>query len=193
MITNKRIKLYLAILNLFIFIGCVTPTNQGDVKLYKYNGYGTIFNSRIPCYVIRFPKIRIGSKKEFIIKVRNLPRPIFVDGVDLKVPTNEINRYGKDYVNNQPWKFVKIQFLFKDMDGNVFFRKNVDFSKDWAGGAVMGRPFAYSRIGVEIFPRDMWSAYDYKNYDLVIKVINPSKRSTDVITINAVCPIGANS
>lgn len=183
---NFRYTLSVLIAATLFIAGCATPIKKGDVDLYEHHGHGSIFTGPArPGYVLRFPEVSIGSTNMTVIRVRNLPEPIFPTWADLDVPEEEANRYSQNYNDNQPWRSAILQIQFKDTDGNAFFTKTLDFSKDWNGNSSPGRSNSHRCISVILSPWDDPPYPQYLNYDLAIKVIRPSMRSKDKLTFSA--------
>jgi len=166
--------------------GCVTTEKKGDVTLYHSNGV-SFAGPAMPGYGLVFPAVDLGRAGEQVIRVRDLPTPIFPEFGDIDVPKKEDDNYAAD----QPWRRVRLVITYRTPEGKVFYKRRVDL-RDWNGGSSPGKGSSRRSIGVRVSP---WDGLEsdahpllFLNYDLVVDVVRPSLRATDRMTLDAFTP-----
>ena len=161
----------------FSFGGCATPKiRKGDAVFWESRG-GFFSMSG---YCMAFPqRISLGFPGRTIIRIRDLPAPIFPHCISLEIPRAEADRYR----NTQPWRRAVVKVEFRTIDGEVFFSKDLRFSKGFGSQDITK---ARTRIAV-CFIRsfaDERALRQTTNYDVVVQVMQPSRRRADTIQID---------
>lgn len=148
---------------------CHTVTKHGDARLVD-PGRIQLFPSMS---ALRFPKISIGRRAHYHFEVRNLPRPIYPEGVRIKIPVRELNLTR----SQQPWLATVLSVRLTTPEGVSFLQQTLDFN------TARGRTRFKLRSDKERW--NLFKGPSYLNYDVDVKVVSPSKRSTDEVEIEA--------
>lgn len=160
--------------------GCATVTRHGDAKLYEQKNF--ILKLVDP---LIFPQMPIGHVANYRYKVTSLPQTIYPSGFYLEVPNGEDDRWE----HNQPWRACRIRASLSKTDGERFFTRTIDFSKDWNGNSAPGRNGKYRRIFLFFTDYDLRGTTKlpkHLSYNVEIEVLRPSLRTSDKLWIDAV-------
>ncbi len=123
-----------------------------------------------------FPKIPIGQRGAFTYHVTNLPRCIYPEGFELKIPAFEADRQKHD----QPWRNTILRAAIILENGKVLYERSINFASDWNGNF----DDANRRIAL-IFRDPAASLPTHTSYIFRVGVLKPSARSTDQLEIEA--------
>jgi hypothetical protein len=160
--------------------GCITVTRHGDATLYDLPNI--VFDFVDP---LVFPKCSLGRSATFSYRVLDLPQEIYPSYFYLEIPQKE----DVDWVHNQPWRNCVIRASLVRLNGDVFFTKKIDFSKDWNGSSIPGSDSDYRQITLPFTDYEFYesksSLPEHRSYILRIEIIRPSLRPTDKLEIDA--------
>jgi hypothetical protein len=88
----------------------------------------------------------------------------------------------------QPWKTVVLDVTYKTLTGITLFQKRISLDRDWNGNSASGRVPWRRTISISISPWDISRSANtplVTSYDMIIRVVIPSRRKTDSLRVNA--------
>jgi hypothetical protein len=170
--------------------GCTTWQRKGDVLVYISDGkpHGWPI-PMMPAHRIKFPPIDIGTVGRTVVRVRDLPAPLLPSFAQLEVPDAEADFWRP----GQPWRSAVFEISFVDTSGTLLHSRVIDLAElNWGSGP--GRNGSHRNLTI---PVARWSTYGFGpppphvlNYDLIVRVIRPSGRKSDQITLEESWPVG---
>ena len=178
---NSELSARISLLSLLLlFPACVTITRHGDARLVE-PGKVQLAPSMSG---LDFPKIAIGYTGHYHFAVRDLPRPIYPETLEIIAPRRE------QFLSpaHQPWSGAVLSISLIALDGTVFLRQVLAFESEKNG--VPGR--RTDGIGPSMLflrsDHERWNfgrGPAYLSYDVDIDVVSASRRTTDAVRINA--------
>jgi len=155
-------------------------SRHGDAVLVDPRGFSFLPE---PADHLDFPKISLASPRKYRYRVSELPQVIYPSGFSLEVPQQE-DEFGvrREYA----WSRCIVRASLITSAGRVFHRRTYRLGRDRAGShpGRRGRRAVhfvftdYSVSGTTRLPRHL-------SYVLQIEVLQPSMRSSDMLTIEA--------
>jgi hypothetical protein len=158
---------------------CATVTRHGDARLRDNRNVIFVMMDELV-----FPGVSIGRAATSRYRVRDLPQAIYPRGFDLEVPAEEASVSRHD----QPWRRCLIRASLSTPDGETFFSRTLDLSKDWNGNSSPGHNSKHRSLFLSFtgFDYDRSPSYPkHLSYDLEIQVVHPSLRATDTLRVDA--------
>jgi hypothetical protein len=188
----RALTVLVALLLLVAAVGCSTGVPKGDARFFEAGSKVSIssFFLASNADVLNFPAVDLDSKRQVVLKVRDLSEPFFPSYAAIDVPDGE----DRGWETNQRWRSIVLKFTFRSSDGAILHTAVLSMAKDWEGGSESGssssRRGAYFRISP-------WSHFAFgalnplpkvTDYDLVIDVLEPAQRKSDRLFIRAARP-----
>jgi hypothetical protein len=163
------------------FSACAFSSKQGDALLTHDRGFPLAVMN-----YLKFPDIPIDHAGSVRYSVLDLPDRIYPSGFTFEVPSDETAPERQD----QPWRACKIHVLITSLAGKPLLEKTIDFSKDWNGNSRPGSDSKHRKIDLFIVQFDNRAHLpDIRSYRLLTRVLRPSSRMTDRVSIDAPAPI----
>ena len=174
------IRTLLALPFILVFASCATNTKHGDATLIDNSTTFSIADR--PLDRLTFPEVSIGKIHTQIIRVRDLPQPIFPVSGNITIPKDEQDSSRHD----QPWRTTRLKVELKSVSGEIFYDRLIDLSDDGNGNRTSWHKVESRPIRIEITPWGRRSSTCPKltSYDIVIHVTSASLRSTDTLNLD---------
>ena len=155
-------------------------SRHGDAVLVDERGLSFLPE---PADHLDFPKVSLAAPRTYRFRVSELPQAIYPSGFSLEVPQRE-DEFGvrREYA----WSRCVLRASLMTPAGRVFHRRTYRLGRDRAGShpghrgrrAIHFMFTDYSVSGTTRLPRHL-------SYMLQIEVLQPSRRPSDMLTIEA--------
>lgn len=171
--------------------GCLHWEKRGDALFHRSNGKPEGWPlAAPPMHRLKFPEINLGKTGRTVVRVRDLPAPMFPDFAEFDVPDGE-DRF---WEFNQTWRRLVLIVTFARTDGTVLHSTRLPFSQ-WQEGSGPGKR-SDRAIYFRISPWDSTGSRLGKeppsetSYDFIVDVLEPSPRAGDRMRVSTFRHVG---